>query len=294
MVTAKEVVGLHEGVKSLSLGYYSSCALMVDGTAKCWGENGGPTYRLLATGSTAEFVTTPETVTQSGIVLHSRGLSSSCFVLSKEVRCTDNTGAKKLVSGLSTGISEISSGYAHQCVRMNSGEVRCWGVGRAGQLGNGGTSFSSTPVVATGVSNAVQVSAMNDFTCALTQAGAVMCWGTGYGATPAVVPGLESGVSAITTGHAASNLCVIMQNGGVKCKGNGTAGQLGNGQNKSLNVMVDVIGLEAPAISLSTSLASSCVVLSNGKTLCWGNNGNGRLGVGDTANRNVPTPVVLP
>lgn len=154
VVTAKEVVGLHEGVKSLSLGYYSSCALMVDGTAKCWGENGGPTYRLLATGSTAEFVTTPETVTQSGIVLHSRGLSSSCFVLSKEVRCTDNTGAKKLVSGLSTGISEISSGYAHQCVRMNSGEVRCWGVGRAGQLGNGGTSFSSTPVVATGVSNA--------------------------------------------------------------------------------------------------------------------------------------------
>lgn len=292
--TAKEVVGLHEGAKSLSLGYYSSCALMVDGTAKCWGENGGPTYRLLATGSTEKLVKTPETVTQSGIVLHSRGFSSSCFVLSNQVRCTDNSGAKNLVSGLSTGISEISSGKAHQCVRMKSGEVRCWGVGSAGQLGNGETSFSSTPVPATGVSNAVQVSAMNDFTCALTQAGAVMCWGTGYGATPAVVPELESGVSAITTGHTASNLCVIMQNGGVKCKGNGTAGQLGNGQNKTSNVMVDVIGLEAPAISLSTSLASSCVVLSNGKTLCWGNNGNGRLGVGDTANRNVPTPVVLP
>ncbi|MCV9964205.1 putative Ig domain-containing protein [Pararhizobium sp. BT-229] len=293
-LSAKEVVGLHEGVKSLSLGYYSSCALMTDGTVKCWGHNGGPTYQLLVTGSTADVVKTPETVTQSGIVLHSRGYSNSCFGLSNQVRCTDNNGAKNLVSGLTTGIAEITSGYNHQCVRMNSGEVRCWGSNGNGQLGNGGTTYSNTPVVATGVSNAIQVSAMREFTCALTQAGAVMCWGVGYTATPTVVAGLASGVAAITTGHVAQNLCVIMQDGGVKCKGTGTAGQLGNGENKNSTTFVDVVGLEAPAISLSTSLSSSCAVVSSGKTYCWGNGANGRLGTGDLTNRNVATPVVLP
>src|SRR5512138_865893 len=53
-----------------------------------------------------------------------------------------------------------------------------------------------------------------DRTCALTKAGGVMCWGNGT-TTPTEIPGLTSGVKAISVGL--NHICALTSNGEVKC-----------------------------------------------------------------------------
>jgi len=57
------------------------------------------------------------------------------------------------------------------------GTVKCWVANSNGQLGNGTTNNSRTPVSVSGISTATQISAGQDYTCALLSGGAVKCWG---------------------------------------------------------------------------------------------------------------------
>ena len=54
---------------------------------------------------------------------------------------------------------EIAAGAAHTCVRMMGGTVHCWGSNSSGQLGNGSTMESSTPVRVMGLANAAELAA---------------------------------------------------------------------------------------------------------------------------------------
>ena len=54
-----------------------------------------------------------------------------------------------------------------------------WGYNDDGQLGNGATNNSNVPVLVSGLTNAVQVSATSYSSAALTSAGSVWCWGNG-------------------------------------------------------------------------------------------------------------------
>ncbi len=126
------------------------------------------------------------------------------------------------------------------------------------------------------------------FTCALTNGGAVECWGSGYGgqlgngtlrhrSTPVVVTGLGSGAVAVSadTHHA----CALMSGGGVKCWGQNTHGEVGDGTTIDRLEPVDVVGLGSGVTAISAGAGHACALMSDGGVKCWGDNNFGGLGV---------------
>src|SRR6185295_17754951 len=80
-----------------------------------------------------------------------------------------------LFQGVTTA-TQISVGYYHTCVLNNAGRIYCSGYNSYGQLGNGLTTSSTTPVLAT-EQFIVQVSVGYAHTCILTVGGEVKCVG---------------------------------------------------------------------------------------------------------------------
>jgi alpha-tubulin suppressor-like RCC1 family protein len=59
---------------------------------------------------------------------------------------TTDSGIAVDVTGASSGINAIAVGAFHACVITTGGAVRCWGAHYAGQLGDGTSTDSPTPV----------------------------------------------------------------------------------------------------------------------------------------------------
>jgi hypothetical protein len=133
----------------------------------------------------------------------------------------------------------------------------------------------------------LSVEAGANHTCAVID-GAAKCWGynnfgeLGNGTytnsnTPVQVQGLTSGVKAVAAGGDFS--CALSNNGGVTCWGFGSYGQLGNNNNASSSVPVQVSGLTSGVTAISAGYYSMCALV-NGSVQCWGLNYN-----------QVPTPI---
>ena len=101
-----------------------------------------------------------------------------------------------------------------------------------------GYGLGSSVATRTAFGKASAISAGGDHTCALSTTGGVKCWGnnldgqlgngtTTDSSTPRNVTGLSSGVRAISAGG--YHTCALSTTGGVKCWGNNSYGQLGNG-----------------------------------------------------------------
>jgi len=157
------------------------------------------------------------------------------------------------VSGLSNAIA-VSAGSEHTCAVLSDGTVECGGDNCTGDLGNGGTELdSSTPVLVSGVSNAIAVSAGSEHTCAVVSGGTVECWGDNtYGelgngtdansSTPVLVSGLSNAI-AVSAGY--SHSCADLSGGSVECWGYNGSGELGNGTDTNSLTPVLVRGLGA-------------------------------------------------
>jgi alpha-tubulin suppressor-like RCC1 family protein len=93
------------------------------------------------------------------------------------------------------------------------------------------------PVVVSSITDAVNVSAGREHTCAARQSGQLACWGNGSqgrlgyggtssGSTPVEVSSIDDGVMASAGGF---HSCALRLTGQVECWGQGIYGQLGNG-----------------------------------------------------------------
>lgn len=209
---------------------------------------------------------------------------------------------RQAVPTSAAGIAGISAGYFHTCALSTSGDVRCWGQNQAGQLGNGTTTDSPTPVSVTGLSSVVvaSVSAGLDRTCVLTTGNAIKCWGRntygelGNGTTsdspaPVNVTGLSSGAVAVSTGG--YHTCALTTAGGVKCWGDNADGDLGNGSTGNSSTPVDVVGLSSGVATVSAGYLHTCALTTAGGVKCWGDNFYGELGDATTVNSATPVDV---
>lgn len=297
------------GVIAVAAGANHTCAIVVPGKLKCWGENGS---RQLGDGTTADrFTPVDVSGIESGVAAVDGGWQHTCALTEAGgVKCWGGNDSGQLGDGTTTtrgtpvdvlqepgaptltGVEAIAVGGHHSCaIVAGTGGVRCWGENKNGQLGDGTTEDRPTPVSVVGLAgDVVAISAGGEHTCALTDGGAVKCWGrnsegqlgngsTVDSATPVEVLGLATGASGISAGGWFGSLsygpdghtCAILgQGSGMKCWGNNVRGQLGDGSHASSSTPVDVMVLKGSPANLGLGGYSTCVVTTEGDLECWG------------------------
>ncbi|HEX7927195.1 MAG TPA: hypothetical protein VF678_06375, partial [bacterium] len=209
----------------------------------------------------------------------------------------------------------VAAGGYHSCVVMDTGRPKCWGYNAYGQLGVNdtvnrgdvpGQMGSALPgIFVNQVGPIIQMALGGFHTCALDGVGKVWCWGynvfgqLGYGHTNNIgdnagelnggSPYVTSGVQKIAAGS--YHTCALKFGGVVWCWGYNAYGQLGTGdtQNRRDGVnnafAVPSLGTGRRAIDITAAAYSTCVLLDDQSIKCWGYNGVGTLGAGDTITR---------
>lgn len=187
----------------------------------------------------------------------------------------------------------LAAGHYVTCGVLDDGTARCWGDNREGQLGDGTTTSSVTPVEVSGLTDATAIATGYEFSCALRSGGTVVCWGSGSngrlgnGASDdSLVPVPVTGLTNIVEiGAGQSTACALEDDGTVWCWGRG--GDHGTTSFADTNVPVEVPGLTGVA-HLSTAShggtsysSRTCGVRDDGTAFCWGFNDDGQNGVGD-------------
>lgn len=138
-------------------------------------------------------------------------------------------------------------------------------------------------------------------TCVVTAGGAVQCWGSSYAGlssdgestlvtispTPTTVSGLGSGVASVVVGD--SHACALTTGGAVRCWGDNSSGQLGDGTTTDRFTPTAVSGLGSGVAALTAGDFHTCALTTGGSVRCWGANFSGQLGDGTTTYRLTPT-----
>jgi alpha-tubulin suppressor-like RCC1 family protein len=256
------VAGLSD-VTQISVGAESSCAVLAAGTVRCWGAGYG--------------VLPADVPNLRGALRLSSSYKRTCAVIDDgSVQCWSDGLAPAPVPWLA-GVRQIAVGFLHSCALLDDGTVRCWGVNSDGQLGDGTTTGTQQPVVASGVFDATEVAVGFSHTCALRRDGSIVCWGVDFASrlgdgsysdslvaapVPLARPALEL---AAGTNHS----CARLDDGSVWCWGSDYSGELGDGHSARICAPLPVVGLSG-AYALIAGDRMSCA-LTRGQVLdCWG------------------------
>lgn len=214
-------------------------------------------------------------------------------------------------SGFLSNIKSISVGFTHRvCAVSEAGNIYCWGFLANGIPSDGTINSPVTPVSipnsnGTGVlSDVKQVTVGDSHACALKNSGTVFCWGRGQflgkgnsidSNNPVQVLGVAGNgflTSIISISAGGNQTCALSSSGYVFCWGSGNLGA-GAVYNSYTPIRVSGIGgvgnlSGVTQISVSGN-RTTCVVITSGEVLCWGDNLAGGLGNG--TNQQSLTPV---
>ena len=169
----------------------------------------------------------------------------------------------------------IVAGAGHSCSLDAAGAAWCWGLNDDGQLGNGTTTSSSTPVAVSGGHVFRQITAGHFGTCALEPNGSGWCWGGGSTVPQSVGGGMA--FSMISAG-AFHTCAVAAADARAYCWGEGASGELG-GESYTGSVAPRLVSATHTFTSLSVGAHHTCGMTTDG-AVCWGRNAEGQLGRG--------------
>lgn len=266
----------------LDLGGAHGCALQRDRTVRCWGK--GSAGRL--GGGLADRLNAPTAADASSLAYAdaaavTAGDAHTCVLATAgAVRCWGQGSSGQLGSGtrdnrgdgtadplsgtddastvpLGAPAIAVSAGGEFTCALLNTGAVRCWGDGRFGTLGSGGTDG--------------RLDGLPD----------------GPTDDASIVP-LGAPATAISAGT--QHACALLVGGTVRCWGSGAEGRLGSGATDDRLDGVatggtddaSTVPLTGPATAISAGGAHTCALLASGAVSCWGSAGYGQLGAGRT------------
>jgi alpha-tubulin suppressor-like RCC1 family protein len=310
--TPVTITGLGGTVLAVAAGGNHTLALMSDGTVKAWGSN---LFGQLGDGTNTSS-NTPVTVTGlvGTAIAVAAGANHSVVLMSDG---SLKTWGSNLAGQLGTGdtassstpnsvsdllgktVISVAAGADHTLALIDDGSVTAWGSNLSGQIGDGATTGSRTPIAITGLGGtAVAVSAGDTHSIALMADGSVKGWGgnlsgqlgsgtTSNSKTPVAATGLYKTIIAVSAGG--GHTIALMTDGTVMAWGGNLSGQLGNGTTVNSSLPVAVNGLGATAVALSAGSSHSVAIMADGTVKGWGSNQFGQLGNGGGT---VLTPVV--
>jgi alpha-tubulin suppressor-like RCC1 family protein/alpha-beta hydrolase superfamily lysophospholipase len=337
--TSPVVVSGLSTATAIGLGTSHACARLSDSTVKCWGKND---VGQLGNG-TATNASTPTTVStiDDALEVAPGGAFTCAYRAGGGIQCWGSNDHAELLQGTAptqsfpiliqpntlTRAADVVGGLAHTCILWETGAVKCWGANDKGQLGNGTTTASSTPVDVVGITTATAIAAGISHTCVLLSDSTVKCWGdnsnleAGVGDTgcipifgcshpaPAIVttPTTVSGISTATQiGLGGRHSCARLADSTIKCWGRNKQGELGNNSTNDSATPVTVSGINnatavaggGDAVADNSSwfggtvgTSHTCALLSTGGVKCWGRNNYGQLGNGNTSDASTPVAV---
>ncbi len=184
--TPVSVTGI-SGATSVGLGLWHGCAVLANGSARCWGRNAGGQLG----DNTRSLSRSPVPVSGlTGAVAVSGGYDHSCALMGDgTARCWgqnvdgqlgDGTGLDALVPVSVLGLDQataLSAGHFHTCAARLDKTTRCWGDNLAGQVGDGTTVDRLGPTATLWVTTATAVAAGGYHTCARLADSTLACWG---------------------------------------------------------------------------------------------------------------------
>lgn len=164
------------------------------------------------------------------------------------------------------------------CARDQNQELWCWGRNHDNQIRTGESEAQDVPFQIQGISDARDVSVAQDYTCAVND-NALLCWGASFGTAPSRI---DVPVSEQGSGLLSSNgfMTCLRGDSDIKC----FTGFYGP-QHVADIVSTPIRG----AVAIATGSEHACALRDTSNVVCWGNNANGRLGLGTQADAQDPT-----
>ncbi len=263
------------GVKQISIGEASMCAVSTGGNLKCWG--------AIYQGALGYYIWD----------------SIFSYIYPYTNMFWPRTDGVSVIGGK---VKQVAVGENHACAILDDGgnHLQCWGYDGNGALGYGSGVNIMKPnnaYVNLGAGHsAKQVSVKQYTTCVILDDDTVRCWGSGpnlgYGSsndqktTPsATAVNLGAGRTAkyISVGY--DHTCAILDNDSLKCWGSNSSGQIGTDDMSSQYSPPSSpinFGNGHTVKQVVAGTYMTCAVLDNDILTCWGRDDYGRLGLGDS------------
>ena len=262
-----QVEGL-QNIIAVAAGYYHGLALGKDGIVWAWGNNANGQLGNGHSGKDLNSVT-PIPISLDNVIAISAG---DYFSLALKKDGTVWSWGKNEYGQLGNGSTEshenpkqienlnnvtaISAGGSHSLVLQKDGTVWAFGYNKYGQLGDGSRSNRETPVQSYNLSDIVEISAGTFHSIALKKDGTVWTWGDNewyrlarasgrYSETPGNIENNDIiDILSVSSGY--DHTLLLKSDGTVWAFGNGSSGQLGDGNERDHEGLKQVVGPTGP------------------------------------------------